>query len=233
MSNRNIVIAGATSGIGLELSKQLLLLNENVYTLSRSEVHPDARVKHVSVDFTSSSIDTSHLPDVIDGLVYCPGSIQLKPFHRISAEEWQQELNVNLLGAIRLLQATYPALKKSTGASVVLFSTVAVQTGMPFHASIAAAKGAIEGLARSLAAEWAPLIRVNVIAPSLTDTPLAAKLLSSPEKRDAGAQRHPLRRIGTSGEIAAAARFLLSDEAAWITGQVIHADGGMSALRLV
>jgi NAD(P)-dependent dehydrogenase (short-subunit alcohol dehydrogenase family) len=233
MSNRNILIAGATSGIGLELSKLFVAGHDNVYSYSRSETHPETAVQHTSIDLSAAAPETSQFPETIDGLVYCPGSINLKPFHRISADEWLQELNVNLLGAVKLLQAAHSGLKKSGAASVVLFSTVAVQTGMPFHASVSASKGAVEGLARSLAAEWAPGIRVNVIAPSLTDTPLAAKLLSTPEKRDAGAQRHPLRRIGTAAEMAATAKFLLSNDASWITGQVIHADGGMSALRLL
>ncbi|MGL5892101.1 MAG: SDR family NAD(P)-dependent oxidoreductase [Bacteroidia bacterium] len=233
MSNRNIVVAGATSGIGLELSKLLSSDNDTVYSFSRSESHPDPSVRHSGIDLSAAAPETNQLPETLHGLVYCPGSINLKPFHRITADEWIQELNINLLGAVRMLQVAYPALKKSGDASVVLFSTVAVQTGMPFHASVSASKAAVEGLARSLAAEWAPGIRVNVIAPSLTDTPLAAKLLSSPEKRDAGAQRHPLRRIGTAQEIAEAAKFLLSSNASWITGQVLHADGGMSALRLL
>jgi NAD(P)-dependent dehydrogenase (short-subunit alcohol dehydrogenase family) len=233
MNNRNIVVAGATSGIGLELSKLLVAGHDNVYSYSRSETHPETAVQHTSINLSTAAPEITQLPETINGLVYCPGSINLKPFHRISADEWLQELNVNLLGAVRLLQAAHSGLKKSGAASVVLFSTVAVQTGMPFHAAVSASKGAVEGLARSLAAEWAPDIRVNVIAPSLTDTPLAAKLLSTPEKRDAGAQRHPLRRIGTAAEMAATAKFLLSNDASWITGQVIHADGGMSALRLL
>ena len=142
--------------------------------------------------------------------------------------DWQ----TNVMGAVRVLQACQNRLKKARrGASVVLFSTVAVTTGMPFHASIAAAKGAVEGLARSLAAEWAPRIRVNVIAPSLTDTGLAADLLDGEAKREAAAQRHPLKRIGTPAEVADLAVFLLGDAAGWMTGQVIGVDGGVSALR--
>lgn len=233
MGNRTLLIAGATSGIGLSLATQLLAQGCLVHSMSRSETHPLPGVLHQQIDLATTDVTPEQLPEQLNGLVYCPGSINLKPFHRITAAEWQQELEVNLLGAVRLLQAAYPALKKTDKAAVVLFSTVAVQTGMPFHASVAAAKGAIEGLARALAAEWAPAIRVNVVAPSLTDTPLAARLLSTPEKREASANRHPLRRVGTADEIAATARFLLSDDAGWITGQVLHADGGMAALRLL
>jgi NAD(P)-dependent dehydrogenase (short-subunit alcohol dehydrogenase family) len=141
---------------------------------------------------------------------------------------------VNLIGAIRFLQACQPRLKGRDGqpASVVLFSTVAVGQGMPMHASVAASKGAIEGLMRSLAAEWAPKIRVNAIAPALTDTPLASKLLSTPEKREAMATRYPLKRIGTAVELAHAAMFLVSSESNWVTGQVLGVDGGMSTCRV-
>jgi len=172
------------------------------------------------------------LPDGLHGVVYCPGTIRLKPIQRLTREDFLEDLQINFLGAVHVIQACLPNLKKSpTGASILLFSTVAVTTGMPFHASIAGAKGAVEGLTRSLAAELAPRIRVNAIAPSLTDTPLAAGLLSSEEKRQAAAERHPMKRIGSAQDIARLALFLLSDDAGWITGQVFHADGGMSALR--
>jgi NAD(P)-dependent dehydrogenase (short-subunit alcohol dehydrogenase family) len=164
--------------------------------------------------------------------VYCPGTINLKPFHRLTREEFQQDLNINLLGAIDTLQNTFKNLKNAKGASVVLFSTVASALGMNFHASIATAKSAIEGLAKSLAAEWAnSFIRVNVIAPSLTDTPLASKLLAGEEKKEAAGKRHPLGRVGTSQDIAEMASFLLSEKASWITGQIIGIDGGMGTLK--
>jgi NAD(P)-dependent dehydrogenase (short-subunit alcohol dehydrogenase family) len=165
-------------------------------------------------------------------LVYCPGTINLKPFHRIAISDFQNEMDINFFGAVRVLQACLKGLKKSDSASVVLFSTVAVQTGMGFHAGIASAKGAVEGLTRSLAAEWAPSkIRVNSIAPSLTDTPLASNLLSTPEKKEASDKRHPLGRIGSPEDLANAAFYLLSENSSWMTGQILHLDGGMSSLK--
>jgi len=173
------------------------------------------------------------IPEVesLDGLVYCPGSINLKPFHRIKPEAFVDDFNLQVVGAIKAAQAALPLLKKGTNPSIVLFSTVAVQSGFPFHSQVAASKGALEGLTRALAAEFAPTIRVNCIAPSITDTPLAERLLSSDEKREANAQRHPLKEIGNPDDIAHTATFLLSPKAKWITGQILHVDGGMSSIK--
>ena len=175
---------------------------------------------------------TLEIPEVLDGLVYCPGTINLKSFHRLTEEEFLNDFQVNLLGATRALQLALPALKKSPSASVVLFSTIAVKCGMPFHASIAAAKGAVEGLTRSLAAEWAPKIRVNAIAPSLTDTRLAASLLGDEKRREAAAERHPLKSIGQPEHVAEIVAYLLSDSAKFTTGQILRPDGGLSSVRL-
>ena len=180
---------------------------------------------------TADELDKNDLPDEIHGVVYCPGSINLKPFRALKPAQFQQDFEINVLGAVKVLQAAQRKLKKGE-ASVVLFSTVAVGQGMPFHASVAASKGAIEGLTKSLAAEWAPNIRVNCIAPSLTDTPMAARLLSTPEKIEASGNRHPLKRVGTATEIADLAAFLLSEKSSWITGQIIGIDGGMSTLKV-
>jgi NAD(P)-dependent dehydrogenase (short-subunit alcohol dehydrogenase family) len=164
--------------------------------------------------------------------VYAPGSITLKPFNRLTDADYLNEWKLNFLGAARATRAVYSRLKKAGNSSVVFLSTVAAQTGMPFHSSIASAKSALEGLTRSLAAESAAAgIRVNALAPSLTDTPLAAGLLNSDEKRQAGDKRHPLGRVGTPQDTAAAAVFLLSTESAWITGQILGVDGGMGSLR--
>ena len=226
MEGLNIVIIGGNSGIGKAIADRLGEIGANIFLYSKSGRGT------TSLDVSREFSDIPNLPDIIDGVVYCPGTINLKPFHRISIPEFQEEMEVNFFGAVRVLQACLKGLKKSSQASVVLFSTVAVQTGMGFHAGISSAKGAVEGLVRSLAAEWAPSgIRVNAVAPSLTDTPLAEKILSSPEKVEASAKRHPLGRVGSPEDISEAALFLLSGKSSWVTGQVFHVDGGMSVLK--
>jgi NAD(P)-dependent dehydrogenase (short-subunit alcohol dehydrogenase family) len=234
MSEREFVVIGGSKGIGLDITRLLTQSNQRVTVVSRSMPASSElkAVRHVPLDITRDDIDASSLPDRIQGLVYCPGSIRLRPFHRFKAEDFLSDLEINLLGAVKAIQACLPGLKRADGpGSIVLFSTVAVKTGMPFHASIASAKGAIEGLTRSLAAEFAPRIRVNAIAPSLTDTSLTKALLSDDGKRAAAAERHPLKRVGSPADIAAAAKFLLDDAASWITGQIIAVDGGMGAIR--
>jgi NAD(P)-dependent dehydrogenase (short-subunit alcohol dehydrogenase family) len=187
---------------------------------------------HVPFDATQDEFPSDELSEKLSGLAYCPGSIRLRPFTRLTPEEFLEDYRINLLGAVAVIKGCLNSLKKADPtAAIVLFSTVAVGTGMPFHASIASAKGAVEGLTRSLAAELAPRIRVNAIAPSLTDTPLAEALLADDGKRKAAADRHPLKRTGTPRELADIAHFLLSDSASWITGQIISVDGGMGAVR--
>jgi NAD(P)-dependent dehydrogenase (short-subunit alcohol dehydrogenase family) len=226
MKGKNIVIVGGNSGIGQATANLLRDAGANLFLYSKSG--QGTTVLDTSIDFE----EIPGLPEVIDGVVYCPGTINLKPFHRISISDFQKEMDVNFFGAVRVLQACMKGLKKSDSPSVVLYSTVAVQTGMGFHAGIASAKGAVEGLTRSLAAEWAPSkIRVNAIAPSLTETPLASALLSTPEKKEASDKRHPLGRIGSAMDIAEATVFLLSSQSSWMTGQILHLDGGMSNLK--
>jgi NAD(P)-dependent dehydrogenase (short-subunit alcohol dehydrogenase family) len=220
---RNYLIVGGTKGIGQAIVR-LLQPHHSVITTSRTT---EATIQwDAGTDFPSAA-----LPEKLDGLVYAPGTINLKPFHRFTDSEFLDDWQVNVMGAVRVIRAALPMLKKGTSPSIVLFSTVAVQQGMSFHASIAMAKGAIEGLARSLAAEQAPTIRVNAIAPSITDTPLAEKLLSTPEKKNAAAERHPLKKVGSAEDQAHLAAFLLSEHAGWLTGQVIGVDGGLSRLR--
>ncbi len=225
------LIIGGSSGIGRALTDQLLAAGHAVHVWARQARDLPATATFTSLDVTSEAADLkSAVPDSLDGLVYCPGSIDLRSFRSLKPEAFREAFELNVVGAVRCLQAAERSLKKSAAASVVLFSTVAVQHGMPFHAAIASAKGAIEGLTRSLAAEYAPTVRVNAIAPSLTDTPLAEKLLSSDDKREASARRHPLNRVASPGEVAAMAAFLLSDRAAFMTGQVIAMDGGIGTI---
>lgn len=230
---KNYLIVGGSSGIGLELVKIIGREEATIYVLSRTNEGLSGlpNVQHQYYDVKGDEFPTDFLPETIDGLVYCPGSINLKPFRSLKLEQFREDFEVNVLGAVKTIKAALKGLKKSEKASIVLFSTVAVAQGMPFHASIATAKAAVEGLTKSLAAELAPRIRVNCIAPSLTDTPLAAKLLSSDDKKEAAANRHPLKRIGRATDIANVAYFLMSQDN-WISGQIIGVDGGLSSLRV-
>ncbi len=234
MKERNLLVVGGRSGIGLEIVKRLAQEKCHLDVVARGAQFEMASsgIAYHACDLTRDDCRFDFLPDRLHGVVYCPGTIRLKPLARLTEADFMEDWQTNLMGAVRVLKACQNRLKKARdGASVVLFSTVAVAAGMPFHASIAAAKGAVEGLMRSLAAEWAPRVRVNAIAPSLTDTPLAADLLDGDAKRQAAVERHPLKRIGASQEIADLAVFLLGDAAAWMTGQVIRVDGGVSSLR--
>ena len=234
-ASKNILIVGASSGIGLATAQLLSGLGATLFTASR-HLSPELEVlntNYLPYDATQPIGATfDALPDALHGVVYCPGSIKLRPFERIPVEDFQGDFDINVLGAVRVLQATMKRLKKAGGASVVLFSTVAADTGMSFHTSIATAKAAVEGLTRALAAEYAASnVRVNCIAPSLTNTPLAAALLNSPEKIEAGGKRHPLQRIGQPEDLAYTASFLLSDHSSFVTGQTMAVDGGMGKLK--
>lgn len=227
---RFILLIGGNSGIGLATAKRLQEKECRVLAASR---HQDqlAALGIASQPFEATDADPAlDLPDSLDGFVYFPGTITLKPFPRLTDSDFLDDFQVNVLGATRALRLALPALKKAPAASVVLFSTVAVGTGMSFHASIAAAKGAIEGLTRSLAAEWAPGIRVNCIAPSLTETPLAASFLGDEKRREASRQRHPLKALGRPEEVAELVDYLLSDASRFTTGQVFRPDGGLSSI---
>lgn len=224
---KNVLIIGASSGIGKAIAKNISGRNNVFGTYNSTEVI-DSNYYHL--DVTSEEIDLSFVPEELHGLVYCPGSINLKPFHRIKPADFVSDLQLQTIGAIKIIQSILPNLKAGKG-SIVLFSTVAVQQGFNFHSQVATSKGAIEGLTRSLAAEFAPTLRVNCIAPSLTDTPLAGRLLSTEEKKEANGERHPLKRVGTAQDIASAAAYLLSEDSSWVTGQVMKVDGGMSTIK--
>ena len=229
---KNFVVIGGSSGIGKSLTNQLSNDDAKVFaTYNATETESNSNgISYHKLNVLDSELNLDFLPDTIHGLAYCPGSINLKPFHRLKPESFVEDFKLQVEGAIKVIQGALKNLKAADHASIVLFSTVAVGKGYPFHAQVAASKGAIEGLTRSLAAELAPNIRVNCVAPSLTNTPLASKIISSEDKLQANADRHPLKRIGQPDDIANMAAFLLSDKSSWITGQVFNVDGGMGRL---
>lgn len=230
----NYFIIGGSSGIGRQLSVKLAKAGHQVYA-TYNEHQPESEISELiyrKCNVLEDEIDVDFLPDTVEGLVYCPGSINLKPFLRMKPVDFMRDFELQLVGAVKMIKAAFPKLKASDNASIVLFSTVAVQMGFPFHSQVAVSKGAIEGLSKSLAAEFAPSIRVNCVAPSLTDTPMAAHLLTSEDKRNVNAERHPLKKIGKPEDIANMIEFLLSEKSGWITGQVFHVDGGMSTVKI-
>ncbi len=230
---KNYLIIGGSSGIGKSLSKNLSKEGKIFATYySKTLEEDDSGIDYQFLDVTADEIDLNNIPDEIHGLAYCPGSINLKPFKRIKISQYVDDINLQVLGAVKVIQRFLPNLTAAGKSSILLFSTVAVQQGFSYHSQVSISKGAIEGLTRSLAAELSPDIRVNAIAPSLTDTPLAAKLLNSDEKVKANAERHPLKSIGDPDNIAELGAFLLTQKSGWITGQIIHADGGMSTIKL-
>ncbi|MBM3452177.1 MAG: SDR family oxidoreductase [Bacteroidetes bacterium] len=223
---KTFLFIGSNSDVALEAKKQLERQGNKIISISRNTS------EDVS-NFLNGNPVTNNLPEIedsIDGLVYFPGSILLKPFKALKQGDFQNEYEINVLGAINSIQKY--SSKLTEGSSVILFSTVAVQIGMPFHSAVSVSKGAIEGLTRALAAEFAPKIRVNCIAPSLTNTKMAEKFLSTPEKVEAVGQRHPLKKVGKKEDIANAVLFLLNESSDWMTGQILHIDGGMSTLKI-
>lgn len=227
---KNILLIGGSHGIGASIVSKMKE-NNNIYVASRTNhnlEHPN--IIHIPFDATKDDLDESHLPEKIDGIVYCPGSINLKPFKMMSLDTFEADMQLNFFSMVKVVKQIIPKMNES--GSMVFFSTVAVGMGMPFHTSVAAAKGAIEGFAKSMAAEYAPKLRVNVIAPSLVDTPLAGRLLNNDKKREAMGERHPLKRVGSPEDIAEIASFLLSNKSSWMTGQIIGVDGGLSTLNI-
>ncbi|MCA3560490.1 MAG: SDR family oxidoreductase [Aestuariivirga sp.] len=233
------IIIGATGGIGSALCRRLATARHTIHAIGRDPAKLGALIAetggtHAVADVTDRAQLEAAIKaagPTVSGLAYCVGSINLKPVSRITDEDVERDFRLNALGALHAVQFALPALKASGNASVVLFSTVAVAQGFASHASIGMAKGAVEGLMLSLAAELAPKIRVNCVAPSLTKTPLAAALTGNEQMATAIAALHPLQRLGEADDVAAAAAFLLSPDASWITGQAINVDGGRSSLR--
>lgn len=235
-----IIIIGATGGTGAALAQRLAAQGRALHLVGRdrdrlADLGRSLGASHAVADVTdeaalAAAVAVADTGDGVSGLAYCVGSIVIKPLKATRTADFLTAFNLNLVGATTALRAAEKGLKTAQGA-VVLFSTVAVEQGFPNHAVIAAAKGAVVGFGRAMAAEWAPHVRVNVIAPSLTRTPLAAPLLASEQLAQGIATMHPLARLGEADDLAAAAEFLLSDAAGWITGQVLGVDGGRAALR--
>ena len=223
---KTILIIGGNGGIGACLT-EILKSEHSIINLSRTE-SSDSDVKHIKCDILKDD-----LPDFgeLDSIVYCPGTINLKPFMGLDLNDFRNDFEVNVIGAVRVIRHYLPLLKKSNGASVLMFSTVATQLGMPFHASVSASKSAVEGLVHSLAAEFAPGIRVNAIAPTLTDTPLAAGILRNERMYEKMNERHPLKRILEPADVAEMAASLISDKASAISGQIITIDAGLVSIK--
>ena len=226
---RKIIIIGGSKGIGKAITESLLS-NHQVINISRTP--PD--FQHENLSHHTCDILSDELPstETADGLIYCPGSINLKPFNRLSVEDFRTDFEINVIGAVKTIQAYTKALSQSDSASIVLFSTVATKLGMPFHASVATAKSAVEGLTKSVAADLAPKIRVNAIAPTITDTDLAAKFLRNERMVESTIQRHPLKKYLQPTEVAAMANYLLSDVSKSISGQIFNLDCGIVSLKL-
>lgn len=226
---KKIVVIGGSRGIGNAIVNTLVLENQ-VINISRNQPEQS----HQNLTHYSCDILTDELPsiDSIDSLIYCPGSINLKPISRLKLEEFREDFEINVIGAVKAIQHFLPALKNGKNPSIVLFSTVAAKLGMPFHASVAAAKSAVEGLTKSLGAELAPTIRVNAIAPTVTNTDLASKLLRNEKMIENITERHPLKKFLHPEEVAAMAHFLISDNALSISGQIFELDCGIVSFKI-
>ena len=229
---KTIFIVGGSSGIGQELVS-ILKKDCNIIMASRNpESSTEDGVTSFTLDVTGDEWDLSALPETLDGFVYCPGSINLKPISRLKLDDFRNDFEINVIGAIKAVQKYLPQLKKGSHPSILLFSTVAAKLGMPFHASVAAAKSAVEGVTKSLGAELAPTIRVNAIAPTVTDTDLASKLLRNEKMIENIIQRHPLKKYLQPAEVADLATFLTSEKAKSISGQIFELDCGIVSFKI-
>jgi len=226
---KTILIVGGSKGIGKAIVTKLLEYCK-VINISRST--PD--ISHENLTHYDCDVIKDELPEIeqADGLVYCPGSINLKPISRLSIDDFKNDFEINVLGAVKVIQKYLSILKQGDKPSIVLFSTVAAKLGMPFHASVAVAKSGVEGLVKSLGAELAPTLRINAIAPTVTNTELASKLLRNDKMIENITERHPLKKFLSPEEVAAMAEFLLSDNAASLSGQVYEMDCGIVSFKI-
>lgn len=226
---RKIAIIGGSKGIGFAILQKLVQDNQ-IFNISRSSPN----LRHVNLTHHTCDVLVDNLPNLeeVDSLIYCPGSINLKPISRLKLDDFRNDFEINVVGAVKAIQHYLPQLKKGTNPSVLLFSTVASKLGMPFHASVAAAKSGVEGLTKSLGAELAPTIRVNAIAPTVTDTDLAAKLLRNEKMIENITQRHPLKKYLNTEEVADMAEFLISNKSASLSGQIFEMDCGIVSFKI-
>lgn len=224
---KTILVVGGSSGIGKAIIEALKDTHK-IINFSRNKIECNINTTHYSLDVLNGE-----LPDLklLDGIVYCPGSINLKPISRLKLNDFREDFEINVISAVRIIQKYINLLKENNG-SVLLFSTVATKMGMPFHASVSASKSAVEGLAKSLAAEYATKVRFNVIAPTITNTPLASRLLRNDKQKEIMKERHPLKTYLEASEVASLALYLLSNQSKSISGQVFPIDGGLISLKL-
>ncbi|WP_299061968.1 SDR family oxidoreductase [uncultured Polaribacter sp.] len=224
-----ILVIGGSKGIGNAIINSLVEEN-SVINISRTA----PLLTHTNLTHFNCDVLSDELPNIeeIDAIIYCPGSINLKPISRLKLEDFRNDFEINVIGAVKVIQQYLPILKKGNKPSILLFSTVAAKLGMPFHASVAAAKSAVEGLTKSLGAELAPTIRVNAIAPTVTDTELASKLLRNERMIESITERHPLKKYLDPKEVADMATFLISDKASSISGQIFELDCGIVSFKI-
>ena len=225
---RYILIIGGTKGIGKAIID--LLIEENKITCMSRNVSDfnHENYNHIQLDATLDDF-----PDLekIDSLVYCPGSINLKPISTLSIEDFRNDFELNVIGAVKSIKKYLPLLKKGENPSILLFSTVATKLGMPYHASVSASKSAIDGIVKTLGAELAPKIRINAIAPTITNTELASKILRNEKVLENMIERHPLKKILSADEVAKMAKFLISEDGSSISGQIINMDAGIVSFK--
>ena len=227
---RNILVIGGSKGIGHEIVKSQLEKGNKCYNFSRTQCD----INHVNFKQEVIDINIDELPPIeeLDSIVYCPGSINLKPILQLKEEDFLNDFNINVMGAVKTIKSYLNIIKRGNDPSLLFFSTVAVKQGMPFHSSVSVAKGGVEGLTRSLAAELAPSVRVNCIAPTITRTDMAARILRNEKIEENIAQKHPNKKICEAKDISNMADFLISSKSNKITGQIMRVDGGMSSLKI-